>query len=401
MRRFYFLIPLLCISCASSPDPQNETWWKGNLHTHSLWSDGKDFPEIIATWYKDHGYHFLSLTEHDLLQQGERWIDINAPDAGWPPRNASTRKALPAYRERFGPSWVQEHVDGTRHLVRLRALHEYRHLYEEEDRFVFVVGEEITDRGGAHINAFNLEAAILPRGGATTAERTRNNLIAVAEARRASTRPILAIINHPNYVWALKAEELAAIPDARLFEVYNGHRLVNNAGDSAHISTDRMWDVILTLRHQNGGPPIFGVATDDAHDYRTFDESVSMPGRGWVMVRSERLTPEQLLAALDAGDFYASTGVTLQRLGRDANGISIAIQPEAGVTYVTRFIGTRRNSEDIGVTLAEVQGTSAEYKFRGEERYVRAVVISSKRHVDPIPGTLLDFEKAWIQPVMK
>jgi hypothetical protein len=356
---------------------------------------------MIAAWYKEHGYNFLSLTEHDMLQGGNRWVDINAPDAGWPPRNASTRGALPGYRERFGQTWVHEHVDSPRHLVRLRALNEYRDLFEEPNRFAFIVGEEITDRGGAHTNAFNLEAAILPRGGASTAERIRNNLNAVAEARRASTRPIIAIVNHPNYVWALKAEELAAIPDVRLFEVYNGHRLVNNAGDAAHISTERMWDVILTLRHQNGGAPIFGVATDDAHDYRTFDESVSMPGRGWVMVRSARLTPEHLIAALDAGDFYASTGVTLRELRRDANGIRIAIEPEAGVTYITHFIGTRRNSNEVGTTLAEVPGVSAEYKFAGDERYVRAVVTSSKRHVDPIPGTLLDFEKAWVQPVMR
>ena len=36
-------------------------FWKGNLHTHSFWSDGDDFPEMIADWYKRHGYHFLAL----------------------------------------------------------------------------------------------------------------------------------------------------------------------------------------------------------------------------------------------------------------------------------------------------------------------------------------------------
>nr|MBA3762074.1 hypothetical protein [Chthoniobacterales bacterium] len=30
-------------------------WWKGNLHTHSLWSDGDDYPEMIVEWYKGHG----------------------------------------------------------------------------------------------------------------------------------------------------------------------------------------------------------------------------------------------------------------------------------------------------------------------------------------------------------
>src|SRR5689334_5201721 len=38
-------------------------WWKGNLHTHSLWSDGDDFPEMIADWYRRHKYHFLSMTD--------------------------------------------------------------------------------------------------------------------------------------------------------------------------------------------------------------------------------------------------------------------------------------------------------------------------------------------------
>lgn len=42
-------------------------WYKGNLHAHSYWSDGHDFPEMIACWFKDHGYDFLAFTEHDRL----------------------------------------------------------------------------------------------------------------------------------------------------------------------------------------------------------------------------------------------------------------------------------------------------------------------------------------------
>src|SRR5258707_11461266 len=55
-------------------------YWKGNLHTHSLWSDGDDFPEMIADWYKQHGYHFLALTDHNVFAEGEKWMpaDSNA-----------------------------------------------------------------------------------------------------------------------------------------------------------------------------------------------------------------------------------------------------------------------------------------------------------------------------------
>lgn len=40
--------------------PAKARYFKGNLHTHSLWSDGDDFPEMIADWYKTKGYDFFS-----------------------------------------------------------------------------------------------------------------------------------------------------------------------------------------------------------------------------------------------------------------------------------------------------------------------------------------------------
>ena len=49
-------------------------YWKGNLHTHSLWSDGDDYPEMIADWYKSHGYQFLALSDHNVLSEGQRWM---------------------------------------------------------------------------------------------------------------------------------------------------------------------------------------------------------------------------------------------------------------------------------------------------------------------------------------
>ena len=41
----------LLAGCAHRPDSTTSArWWKGNLHTHSLWSDGDDYPEMIAGW---------------------------------------------------------------------------------------------------------------------------------------------------------------------------------------------------------------------------------------------------------------------------------------------------------------------------------------------------------------
>lgn len=53
----------------AAPAPR---WWKGNLHTHTLWSDGDDFPEMVAEWYRTRGYNFLALSDHNVLSQGMR-----------------------------------------------------------------------------------------------------------------------------------------------------------------------------------------------------------------------------------------------------------------------------------------------------------------------------------------
>lgn len=47
-------------------------WFKGNLHTHSLWSDGNDFPEMICDWYAQNDYNFLALSDHNILSRGEK-----------------------------------------------------------------------------------------------------------------------------------------------------------------------------------------------------------------------------------------------------------------------------------------------------------------------------------------
>ena len=54
----YLTVLFIAIACAAEIAHGGESsWFKGNTHTHSLWSDGNDFPEMIATYYKNEGYH--------------------------------------------------------------------------------------------------------------------------------------------------------------------------------------------------------------------------------------------------------------------------------------------------------------------------------------------------------
>lgn len=47
--------------------PEEGLWLKGNLHSHSTVSDGLFTPLEMARMYADHGYAFLSMTDHNVL----------------------------------------------------------------------------------------------------------------------------------------------------------------------------------------------------------------------------------------------------------------------------------------------------------------------------------------------
>ena len=126
---------------------------------------------------------------------------------------------------------------------------------------------------------------------------------------------MLAHVNHPNFGWGVTAEDLMRVKGERFFEVYNGHPSVRNDGDKTHASTERMWDIINTRRLSELNMNIlYGLATDDSHNYHGLAPGRSNSGRGWVMVRAAKLEPVSLISAMESGDFYSSTGVTLKEL---------------------------------------------------------------------------------------
>ncbi|MFM7803656.1 MAG: hypothetical protein ACKPGK_04090 [Verrucomicrobiota bacterium] len=410
-------------------------WWKGNLHTHTLWSDGDDFPEMIAEAYRERGYHFLALSDHNLLSRGERWMSLKsvADRAKGEPWHAGIqpRDAFAAYLRRYGPDWVQSRTNptnGTRE-VRLKPYDEFRALVEERGRFLLIESEELTQettrRRQIHIGAINLHEALPALRGDTVPEILQKALDQVAEAGRRSGRPTLLHVNHPNYKWGVTAEDLAAVVGERFFEVWNGVDGDNDPGDALHPSTDQIWDIANTLRLAGlGAPPLFGVATDDSHDYQG-NERRSPPFRAWIQVRARHLTPESLIHAVEQGDFYASTGVVLDDVAFDADArrLSLRIHARPGERFTTRFIGTRRGvslagkprvdaagkvvettldyraetGPQIGEILAEVKGPRPSFRLRCDELYVRAVVTSSRK--PEVPTTEAEFQQAWTQPV--
>ncbi len=233
----------------------------------------------------------------------------------------------------------------------------YQNLSDEN--FILIPGMEVSDRFEnvpLHILALGLRDQTLnPAGGADVLGVLQNNVTAI---RAAGAVPVLC---HPNFGWAYGADELSRIRDAVLFEVLNAHPAVNNAGKNGVPSTEEMWDIVLTR-----GKRMFGLGTDDMHALATY------PGKSWVMVRAPELTEKAVLAALESGDFYVSTGVTLDEVRLKGSRIRLRIKPEEGIGYATFFIGSG------GRILKSDSSLSPSFKFSGKGKYIRAKVVDSK-----------------------
>src|SRR5687767_4137995 len=171
-KKLSFILVMTLASLASAAEGR---WFKGNLHTHSLWSDGDDFPEMIAEWYRNHDYHFLAISDHNVLAQGERWMkhaDIV---------KRGGKDALAKYEQQFGKPWVETRGEraAADFSVRLKPFNEYRSQVEERGRFIMMPSEEISDKAEGlpiHLNATNIQELVQPLGGKTVRETIDANV---------------------------------------------------------------------------------------------------------------------------------------------------------------------------------------------------------------------------------
>lgn len=119
----------------------------------------------------------------------------------------------------------------------------------------------------------------------------------------------MVILNHPNWKFPphYRREDLLTRRPYDAVEIYNH---VIERLDGAALATDK-WDHLLAEGRQ-----VLGVATDDAH-------VVEDVGTGAVVVRAKDRSAPAILDALRAGNFYATSGVTITDIRRDGGTFSV------------------------------------------------------------------------------
>jgi len=309
------MLPVLFILVFASLLPSRADeyhWYKGDTHTHTNRVDGDAAPEEVAKWYKAHGYNFLVLSDHDCLTD---------PSA----------------------------LDGL-----------------ADSSFILIPGEEISgkyDDKSLHVNGINIKRKIDRSEGNSVTEVLQKSVDAVR------AQGGVPQINHPNRFYSINDRDLLALKNVNLLEIYNMNKDSNNFGGGRYLSTEQIWDRVLTA-----GKVFYGVCSDDSHFVkREFDAAIPYAGKAWVVVKAPTLTAGEIAKALEKGDFYSSNGVILEDVKADDREYVVKIVEPKGkdYTFTTKFIGRG------GKVLATVDGLCARYKYRGDELYIRARVRAS------------------------
>lgn len=251
--------------------PEKGRFYKANLHTHSICSDGSRTVENIKKDYMEHGYAVVAFTDHDImidhsdLNEPERFlaltsyeVETNQDPKGLPWNTAATYHlnfyaarpnetvypcANPAYTFGNAPKYVQEY---------------YR---------------------GDYVRRYSVEG--------------QNEMI-----REARENGFLVSYNHP--AWSLQHyPDYAGLEGLTAVEVYNTGCVVDGYALDAD---EHVLDDFLHM-----GKRVYPIATDDSHG------TADCFG-GWVCFKAPALTYDDIMRAYAAGDFYASWGAEIHAL---------------------------------------------------------------------------------------
>ena len=310
---------------------------KGNIHMHTVRSDGKLTPEEAAEKYRKAGYDFIMISDHEIYWNSDR---LDREDFLVLAGTETSILMNQDYR------WPLDY--GLRGGGNPRNLHTYMHyncILDEtlEDRSQFFRQDEpvpqMKDRG---IDSWNRQVDFM---------REKGNLV---------------IVNHPH--WSrLEPAMLLASRNITAFEVWNSGDVYKCGGRS----DEEIWDYCLTR-----GKRLLAVAADDSHEYTT-DFSA-----GFTMVQCREFSKIEICRAFKEGKFYASCGPVVEDMRIEDGVLKMRFTPARHV----KIVGYDADGYNKCLENGELF-ESLEWKINPKMRYFRPVIID-------------DFgREAWLQPV--
>jgi len=306
-----------------------KNFYKGNMHCHSTLSDGKQTPEEIKELFKANGYSFVAFTEHEYLFENsylddDEFIALTGVEYGI--------KECPDLSPTKFPETKVCHIN-------LYAKDQHNtnavcHSAKLDHHVDPKLSEEATKKYGDYPRVYSAEAI--------------NEIVRIA-----NENGFLVQYNHPswnleNYSHYSKFEGFWGV------EVYNhGSQRKSGVCYDIHVLDDFLRD----------GKRIFASAGDDNH-------SVETSLGGFVVVNAESLTYENIINALEKGDFYASLGPQIFDMWFEDGKLTVKSSDAKRIVFMT---AGRRHGAKIAPQGEYIN--EAEFEIRDNDVYFRIDVI--------------------------
>lgn len=314
-------------------------FYKANLHCHSSCSDGKLTPAEIKAAYKEKGYSIVAFSDHDALHSHNELSDPSF-------------LALTAYEISIRTDDETPHA--YRKIVDLNLLAKEPNNLTQIAYHPYTVSW-LVERGKMTQQEVD---AIQYAGDLRDLRYYPGNINKIIKT--ANENGFLVTVNHP--MWSLAIGDHSQYEGAWAMEIYNHGCYALNGLPSA----DMVYDDML-----RSGKKLFCVATDDNHSWMPMDSYRSDMFGGFVMIRAESLTYKNIIAALENGDFYSSTGPEISELYYEDSFVHITCSAAESICMTTLGRKGERISTDDGSPV-----TSAKFKIHPTEYgYVRFCVI--------------------------
>lgn len=295
--------------------------YKGNLHSHTVNSDGRLTPVEAVKLYKEHGYAFLCFSEHD------RYTDYRSEF------NTKDFIILPGLEA----SAVLLKAKGDNSRLKVHHIHGILATSKQQDE---------AKEHFEHMEYVEPVCCIKEWDGVSVGQQVCDNM------RR---HGCITTYNHP--IWSrVDAEDFVDIEGITAIEIFN-YNTVNESGTGYDTT---YWDKML-----RSGKKIWAVATDDNHNGGIFDDACG----GYIVVQAKELTQDDIIEAIMEGSYYSSSGPLIHCFGVRDNKVYV----ECSDVYRINFIVGNLVNDGISYICDDFEKTinHGEYELKGHESYVR------------------------------
>ena len=315
---------------------KDSRYYKANLHTHSTFSDGNLTPEELKAEYKKRGYSILAITDHEHVLDfsylnDEDFLTITSCELAI--KEFPTQSTLKNYDMRVTHLnlYSKDPHNTKTPCYSSVADHfkkeSFKHLIKSDGEF-----ERVYSADGI------------------------NEIIDIANGEG-----FLVSYNHPT--WSLEnACDYLQYNGLFAVEIYN-HSCVLQSDITDEAALDDFW---------RAGKPLLCLCNDDAHTVQTNDENCDAFG-GFTMIKAKSLNYKDVMHALEAGDFYASSGPEIYSLIIENGVVKIKFSDAASAHLITRGRRTDKKYAKENQTI-----NYAEFNLRDTDAYFRVTVTDKK-----------------------